>query len=83
MADVTTGNVYKLWLNTETYDVKEGSGQLDDNLDIECSGTWATEEDAQAAAEALSRLIHAESDLEALRALAEFRQLQTKQVNHP
>lgn len=83
MADVTTGNVYKLWLNTETFDVEARDGEMSDNIDVECSGTWGNEEDAQAAIEALSRLIHAETDLEALRALGEFRQLQARQVTHP
>jgi hypothetical protein len=47
---LTTGKVYKVWIDIEEYDIEGGHGELLD-MSIPCTGTYATEDEALAVAE--------------------------------
>lgn len=42
------GTVYKVWVEIEEYDEEEGHGETCGGLDIGCSGTFGTIEEAHA-----------------------------------
>lgn len=53
--ELTTGRVYKVWIEIEEYDIESGRGRPVDCLEIPCSGTFVTE----ARARALAKDLHA------------------------
>lgn len=46
--------VYKVWIDIEEYDEDTGDGALLDCINIGCSGTFATREEAEAFAKELN-----------------------------
>lgn len=50
----TTGQVYKVWIEIEEYDIEEETGHTLGPLNIPCSGTFATLEEAEQLAERLA-----------------------------
>lgn len=44
---LTSGIVYKVWIEIERYDIDREQGETIDLLNVSCSGTFATVDDAR------------------------------------
>ncbi len=56
MADLTTGKVYKVWIEIEEYDIKRGDGETVHCLSTGSTATFRTIEEAEALAKQINEV---------------------------